>query len=98
MLFTLILAAQFDLSPEYILMAVFLIHAVSMLVPYKMPNPIIDGANSAVMLGCVNAALVAAWLVPTVTPIITAAFLVAYLYSIIVGWIARAKVPSSASA
>ena len=98
MLFTLLIAAQFDVSPEYILMAVFLIHAVSMLVPYKMPHPIIDGAKSAVMLGLVNVALVVAWLVPITTPIVTAAFLVAYLYSFIVGWIARAKVPSSASA
>ncbi len=98
MLFTLLLAAQFDVSPEYILMAVFLIHALSMLVPYKMPNPIIDGAKSAKMLGLLNASLLAAWLVPTVTPIVAAAFLAAYLYSLIVGWIARAKVPSSASA
>ena len=98
MLFALLLAGQFDFSPEYILMAVFLIHAVSMLAPYKMPNPIIDGAKSAVMLGLLNAALVAAWLVPTVMPIVTAAFVFAYLYSFVVGWITRANVPSSTSA
>ncbi len=98
MLFALLLAAQFDVSPEYILMAVFLINALTMLIPYPMPNPIIDNAKSAAMLGLVNAALLTAWLVPTVTPIVAAAFLAAYLYSIIVGWIARAKVPSSASA
>ncbi len=98
MLFALLLAAQFDVNPEYILIAVFLLHSVTMLVSYKMPNPIIDGAKSATMLGLVNAALLVAWLVPTITPIIVAAFLVAYLYSLIGGWIARAKVPSSASA
>jgi len=98
MLFAVLLAGQFGFSPEYILMAVFLLHSVTMLVPYKMPNPIIDGATSAKMLGLVNAALLAAWLVPTVTPIIAAAFIGAYLYSLIVGSIARAKVPSSASA
>lgn len=97
-LFALLLAAQFDVSPEYILMAVFLLHSVTMLVPYKMPNPIIDGATSAKMLGLVNAALLAAWLVPTVTPIVAAAFVVAYLYSFVAGWIARANVPSSTSA
>ena len=89
MLFTLLLARQFDFSPEYILMAVFLVHAVSMLVPYPMPHPIIDRAKSAVTLGLVNVALVAAWLVPVATPVVTAAFVAAYMYSCIagcVGW------------
>lgn len=86
MLFALLLAGQFDFNPEYILIAVFLIHSVSMLVPYPIPHPIIDRANSAVTLGLVNAALVAAWLVPIVTPVVTAAFLTAYLYSFIVGF------------
>jgi len=85
MLFTLLLAGQFGFSPEYILMAVFLIHAVSMLVPYPMPHPIIDRAKSATALGLVNVALVIAWLVPVTTPIITAAFVAAYIYSLIVG-------------
>ena len=88
-LFTLLLAGQFDFSLEYVLTAVFLIHAVSMLLPYKLPHPIIDRAKSAAMLGLVNAALLAAWLIPTVTPIISTAFLVAYLYSFFVGSIAR---------
>ena len=85
MLFALLLAGQFDFSPEYILIAVFLIHAVSMLVPYSMPHPIIDRTKSATALGLVNVALVAAWLVPITTPIITAAFVAAYIYSFIVG-------------
>lgn len=85
MLFTLLLAGQFDISPEYILMAVFLVHSVSMLVPHPMPHPIIDRAKSAAMLGLVNVALGIAWLVPITTPIITAAFVAAYIYSFIVG-------------
>ena len=85
MLFTLLLAGQFDFSPEYILMAVYLIHSVSMLVPYPMPHPIIDRATSATMLGLVNVALVAAWLLPILTPAVTAAFVAAYIYSFIVG-------------
>ena len=85
MLFALLLAGQFDFSPEYILIAVFLIHAVSMLVPYPMPHPILDRAKSATALGLVNVALVVAWLVPITTPIITAAFVAAYIYSFIVG-------------
>ena len=86
MLFALLLAGQFDFSPQYILIAVFLIHSVSMLVPYPMLHPIMDRAKSAVMLGLVNVALVAAWLVPDVTPVVTAAFVAAYIYSFIVGW------------
>ena len=85
MLFALLLAGQFDFSPEYILIAVFLIHAVSMLVPYPMPHPIVDRAKSATALGLVNVALVVAWLVPITTPIITAAFVATYIYSFIVG-------------
>ncbi len=89
MLFTLLLAGQFGFSPEYILMALFLIHAVSMLVPYPMDHPIIDRAKSATALGLVNVALVIAWLVPVTTPIVTAAFVAAYMYSFIVGSIGR---------
>ena len=83
MLFTLLLASQFGFSPEYVLMAVFLIHSVSMLVPRPMPHPIIDWAKSAAALGLVNVALVAAWLVPYVSPIVTAGFVAAYMYSFI---------------
>ena len=95
MLFTLLLAWQFDFSPEYILMAVFLIHSVSMLVPYPMPHPIIKWAKSAATLGLVNVALAAAWLVPIVTPIVTAAFVAAYMYSFIfvVGWVGWRRKP-----
>ncbi len=89
MLFTLLLAGQFNFGPEFILMAVFLIHSVSMLLPQSMPHPIIRWAKSAVTLGLVNVALAAAWLVPMVTPIVTAAFVTAYMYSFIfvVGWV-----------
>ena len=82
------MAWQFDFSPEYILIAIFLIHSVSMLVPHPMPHPIIKWAKSAVTLGLLNVALAAAWLVPMVTPMVTAAFVAAYMYSFIfvVGW------------
>ena len=87
MLFILLLAGQFDFSHGYILIALFLIHSVSMLVPYPMPYLIIKRANSAVMVGLVNVALVAAWLVPMVTPVVVAAFIGTYLYAFIVGWV-----------
>ena len=95
MLFALLLAGQFDFSPEYILIAVFLIHSVSMLVPYPMPHPIIDRAKSAAMLGLVNVALLGAWLMPIVTPIVTAAFVAAYVYSFIVGGIGWLRKPGA---
>ena len=85
MLFVLLLAGQFDFSPEYALIAVFLIHAISMVIPYPMPHPIIDGANSGLTLGLVNLALLAAWLVPILTPVVSAAFLLAYLYGLMAG-------------
>ncbi len=87
MLFTLLLAGQFGFSPEYILLAVFLVHAVTMLAPYPLPHAIIDRAKSATLLGLVTLALVFAWLVPITTPIIAATFVAAYAYSCIVGWV-----------
>jgi hypothetical protein len=58
-----------------------------MLVPYPMPDLIIKWAKSTVMVGLVNVALVAAWLVPMVTPIVAAAFIGTYVYAFIVGWV-----------
>ena len=37
-LFVLLLAEQFNFKPEYILLVVFLIHSISMLLPYNMPH------------------------------------------------------------
>jgi hypothetical protein len=68
-----------------------LIHAVTMVVPYRMPHPIIDAATTATRLGLVNVALVAAWLIPAITPIIATAFFGAYLYAFFAGTITRAK-------
>jgi phosphatidylserine synthase len=85
-LFTLLLAGQFNFGQEYILVAVFLIHSVSMQVPYSMPALIRMRAKSAMAIGLVNAALLAAWLVPIAAPVVTAAFLATYLYSFVWGW------------
>lgn len=87
MLFALLLAGQFGFSPEYILVALFLVHSVSMLAPCTMPHAIIMRADSASKLGLVNIALLAAWLLPAVTPVIAAAFIGAYLYAFVVGWV-----------
>jgi phosphatidylserine synthase len=91
MLFVLLLAGQFDFAPEVFLIPVFLFHSVSMLVPFKMPAMIRIRIKSAVMVGLVNMALVAAWLLPPVTPVIAAAFFGTYLYSFVTGTVQWAK-------
>ncbi len=91
MLFVLLLAGQFDFAPEAFLIPVFLLHSVSMLAPFKMPALIRIRIKSAVMVGLVNVALVAAWLLPAVTPVIAAAFIGTYLYSFVTGAVRWAK-------
>lgn len=87
LLFTVLLAQILGFGPELVLMLVFLLHAVSMLVPYKMSALIRAQAKSATAVGLVNAALVAAWLTPVVALPVAAAFLATYLYSFIAGGI-----------
>lgn len=94
MLFALLLAGQFGFSPEYVLIVVFLVHAVSMLLPWQLPHPIIDNANSATRLGLVNITLLTAWLLPVLTPVIAAAFAAAYIYAFIVGSVGWQKKPA----
>ncbi len=84
-LFALLLAVQFNISPVYVLISVFLIHSTSMVLPYPMPHFIIDRANSPILLALVNFSLAAAWLLPVTTPIIAMIFFIAYINSFIVG-------------
>ncbi len=86
MLFTLLLAEQFNFDHEYILVAVFLMNSVSMLAPFPMPALIRKRVKSAAAIGLVNVALVAAWLVPIASSVVTAAFLATYMYSFVSGW------------
>lgn len=85
MLFVLLFIQQFTFNPEFILIAVFLLHAMTMLAPFKMPFMIRNLVRSATMVGAINGILILAWLVPVVMPFIAAAFILAYLYSIILG-------------
>lgn len=91
MLFVLLLAAQFDFKPEYVLILVFLLHSVSVLVPFKMPALLRSRAKSAAMVGLVNVALVAAWLMPAVTPFVAIAFIGTYLYAFVAGAVRWSK-------
>ena len=85
MLFALLLAGQFDLGLDYILIPVLLLHSVSMLAPFPMPALLRSQTRSAPMVALVNVALVAAWLLPPVTPAVAAAFMGTYLYAFAAG-------------
>lgn len=85
LLFTLLLVQTLGFEPELVLSIVFLLHSVTMLVPYKMSALIRARTKSATAVGLVNVALLAAWLVPTMTLPVAAAFIVTYLYSFVVG-------------
>ena len=85
MLFVLLLAGQFDFEPDYLLIPMFLLHSASLLAPFRMPAMLRSRAQSAAMVGLVNVALVTAWLLPPVTPVIAAAFIGAYLYAFVAG-------------
>ncbi len=85
LLFTLLLVRTPGLEPEFVLPIVFLLHSVSMLVPYKMSALIRAQTKSATAVGLVNVALVAAWLVPVVTLPVAAAFIITYVYAFVVG-------------
>ncbi len=84
LLFVLLLEQPLGFEPGSVLIPLFLLHTVSLQVPYKMPALIRSWAKSATAVGAVNAVLIAAWLVPASTLVIAGAFLLTYLYSLIV--------------
>lgn len=94
LLFALVLAAHFEFDAAPYLIAAFLLNAVSMLMPLKMPYLIRSMTKSATAIGFVNVALLVAWLVPLTAPAIAAAFIITYLYSFVV---AMRQVGSKAS-
>ena len=57
----------------------------TMNVPFKLPFLIRGLAKTATTVTLVNVTLVAAWLIPSVTPFIAMAFTATYLYSFIIG-------------
>jgi phosphatidylserine synthase len=85
LLFILLLAQIFSVSAAFFLSVTFVLHAVSMLVPYRMPYMIRSMTRSATAVGLVNVALVIAWLVPYTTPVIAACFMIPHIFSFIVG-------------
>ncbi len=85
MLFVLLLTQMFTVNPEFFLVVIFILHSVTMVVSFKLPILIRGLAKTATMVTLVNVALLAAWLIPTVTPFIAVAFIATYLYSFVVG-------------
>lgn len=84
LLFSLLLAHTYGFEPVLVLTIVFLLHSLSMHVPYKMSALIRAQTKSATTVGLVNVALLTAWLVPIMTLPVAAAFILTYLYSFVV--------------
>jgi hypothetical protein len=85
MLFVLLLTQMFDIDPGLYLVLMFILHSVTMIVPFRLTVLIRELAKTVTAVTLVNVALVAAWLVPTVTPLIGMVFIATYLYSFIIG-------------
>jgi len=85
MLFVLLLTQIFDVDPRLYLVLIFILHATTMIVPFKLTVLIRGLAKTATAVIFVNIALVAAWLIPAVTSLIALSFIATYLYSFIVG-------------
>ncbi len=85
MLFVLLLTQMFNVDPELYLLLIFVLHSVTMLVPFKLSVLIRGLAKTATAVTLVNVALVTAWLIPVATPVIAGVFIFTYLYSLIVG-------------
>ncbi|KKL23116.1 hypothetical protein LCGC14_2428640, partial [marine sediment metagenome] len=75
MFFILLLSQIFGVTPAPLLITAFVFHAVSLLAPFRMPWMIRSLTKSATAIVLVNVSLVVAWLVPSSTPLIAAAFL-----------------------
>ena len=85
--FVLLMAQIFGFDPAPYLSATCILHAVSMLVPFKMPYLIRSLTTSAVAIGAVNVALLVAWLLPAVAPVVAVSFVATYLASFAAGGI-----------
>ena len=83
--FVLLVSQIFGFHPMPYLIATCLLHAVSMLVPFKMPYLIRSLTKSAFAIGMVNIALLLAWLWPPAAPVVATLFGVSYLASFALG-------------
>jgi phosphatidylglycerophosphate synthase len=79
-LFALLLASQFEFAPGALLGLIFVAHAVSLVLPYRMPGLLRSLTKSIVAVALLNVSLIVAWLVPAATPFVAAAFGLTYVY------------------
>ncbi|MEK6237320.1 MAG: hypothetical protein N2C14_21625, partial [Planctomycetales bacterium] len=92
--FILLVAPFLAFDPAPFLIVAFLLHAVSMLVPFKTPYLIRSMTKSPVAIGMVNVALLTSWLLPYVAPFVAASFILTYLGSFAAGgiqWLRKAE-------
>jgi len=81
LLLTILLSQVFSFESEPFLIVVFLLHSVSMIMPYTMPGLLRGRAKSIIAIGLINVALVVAWLIPASTTLVAAAFFITYLHA-----------------
>ena len=97
-LFAILVSQLFQFDPTPLLVVAFVIHSVTMLVPYRMPYLIRSLTKSATAIGLVNVSLAVAWLAPYSSPIIATAFVGTYFYSFLsggIGWFTRVDAEAS---
>lgn len=85
MFFVLLLERIFDFDVAIVLAAVFTLHSLSMLAPFRLPWLIRSLSKSALSIGLVNVALVVAWLAPPTAPVVALAFGLTYMYGFVRG-------------
>jgi phosphatidylserine synthase len=83
LLFVLLLTAIFEVSAEPYLIFISMVHAITMLVPFKLTLLIRGLAKNVTQVVLVNVSLVTAWLLPLTAPFIAAAFVTTFLYSFV---------------
>lgn len=86
-LFVILVSTIFEFDPTLFLVVACLVHAFTMLAPFRMPYLIRSLTKSATAIGLVNVALLVAWLVPDFASVIAAAFIGTYILSLIRGGI-----------
>ena len=80
-LFILLLTTRAGVAAAPFLTLACVVHAVSMLVTYRMPWLLRSMTTSATAIGLLNVALILSWWVPSTTLPIAATFILTYLYS-----------------
>ena len=93
--FVIIMSRILDFDPAPFLIAAFAMHAVTMLIPFRMPYLIRSLTKSAVAIVLVNVALLVAWLVQFLAPVIAASFIGTYFVSFLTGGIGWLKTVDS---